>query len=172
MSAIKIILIIFGVVVVAVAGAGTAAIYGQAPKCPNQGGAARSEKAIGDILENSGMVTVIDSEATTIARKYIGGKVTDGRVCFTTGLGHASGNIKLGPVNPSFYASAGVDLSGANPETTNLIITVGALPNMPFVSDQAGKIVAGLINDNLAKIGLDKKYLAEFSQGSVTVTTP
>ena len=45
MSAIKIILIIFGVVVVAVAGAGTAAIYGQAPKCPNQGGAARSEKA-------------------------------------------------------------------------------------------------------------------------------
>ena len=173
MSAAKgfvIILVILGVVVIAVAGAAAAAVIGQAPKCPSQGGTTRSEKVIGDILEKSGVVTVTDSEATTIAQKYVAGQVQDARVCFSTGLGHASGSIKLGPVSPSFYASAGVDLSGVNPKTTNLNIKVGALPNMPYISDQVGKIVADLINENLDNIQLKKKYSAQFSTGSVTVT--
>ena len=167
-----IILVVLGVVVIAVAGAAVAAVVGQAPKCPSQGGAARSEREIGDLLDKSGTVTVADSEATTIAQKYVKGKVQDARVCFTAGLGHASGSITLGPVSPTFYASAGVDLSGTTPKTTNLNVKVGALPNMPFLSDQVGKIVADLINENLDNIQLKEKYSAQFSAGSVTVTAP
>ena len=164
------ILIILGVVIVAIAGAGAAAVIGQTPNCPSQGGTTRSEKDIGDLLEKSGSITVLDSEATTIAQKYVAGKVQDARVCFTQGLGHASGSVKLGPISPFFYASAGVDLSQASPQATNLDIKVGALPNMPFISDQVGKIVTDLINENLAKVQLKGKYSAQLSTGSVTIT--
>jgi len=167
-----IILVVLGVVVIAIAGAAAAAVVGQAPKCPSQGGAARSEKEIGDLLDKSGTVTVIDSEATTIAQKYVKNQVQDTRVCFSTGFGHASGSITLGPVSPTFYASTGVDLSGTTPKATNLNVKVGALPNMPFISDQVGKIVADLINENLAKVQLKGKYSAQFSTGSVTITKP
>lgn len=163
-------LIILIVAVIAVVGTGTAAVVGQAPQCPSQASAARSEKEIGSLLEKSGAVTVADSEATTIAQKYVAGRVGNARVCFTPNLGHASGNIELGPVSPSFYASAGVDLSGTSPKTTNLNIKVGALPNMPFVSDQVGKIVTDIINENLAKIEMKQKYSAQLSAGSVTIT--
>jgi hypothetical protein len=165
-----IILAILGVVIITIISAGTAAVVGQAPQCPSQASAARSEKEIGNLLEKSGAVTVTDSEATTIAQKYVAGRVNDTRVCFTTNLGHASGNIELGPVSPSFYASAGVDLSGTSPRATNLNIKVGALPSMPFISDQVGKIVTDLINENLAKIEMKQKYSAQLSTGSVTVT--
>ncbi|OGD92703.1 hypothetical protein A2697_04030 [Candidatus Curtissbacteria bacterium RIFCSPHIGHO2_01_FULL_41_44] len=164
------ILVILGVVIIAIVGAGGAAVIGQAPRCPNQGSVAGNEKEIGDLLEKSGSVTVSDGQATTIARKYLGDKVQDPRVCFTSGFAQASGNIKLGPVSPSFYASAGIDLSGASPKATNLDIKVGALPSMPFVSAQVEKIVSDIINENLAKVTLKKKYSTQFSRGSVTVT--
>lgn len=165
-----VILVILGIVIITIISAGMAAVVGQAPQCPSQSGAARSEKEIGNLLEKSGAVTVTDSEATTIAQNYVAGKIQDARVCFTQGLGHASGSIKLGPVSPSFYASAGVDLSGASPKTTNLNIKVGALPNMPFISDQVEKIVTEIINENLAKIEMKQKYSAQLQTGSVTVT--
>ncbi len=160
------VLVVLGVVV---AGAG-AAVYGQAPQCASEPGDARSTQAIGDALDASGRVTLIDSEATTIARGYVGGQVDEARLCFTPGAGHLSGKLPLGSVSPSFYASAGVDLSGPTPRTTNLEVNVGALPNVPGVSDQVGRIVGDLINQNLAKLRLDQPYAANFAASSVTVT--
>jgi len=163
------ILLIIAVVLFAVGGAAGAALVGQAPKCPSAADASRGEKEIGDLLEKSGSVTVNDSEATAIAQKYVAGKVGNTRVCFTSGLANASGNIKVGPLTPSFYASAGIDLSASTPKATNLNIKVGALPNMPVVTAQVEKIVTDLINENLAKIILKKKYSVDFSTGSTTV---
>ncbi len=153
----------------AVGGLAGTALLGKAPECPSAAGAARSEKELGNLLEKSGSVTTADGEATTIAQKYVAGKVTDGRVCFTPNLAHASGKIALGPVTPSFYASAGIDLSGTTPKTVNLDIKVGSMPDVPVVSDQAKNLIEKLINDNLAKVTLDKKYSIQFSQGSATV---
>lgn len=164
------ILIILAVAIIGIVTLGGTAVVGQAPQCPSTGAGARTEKEIGDLLEKSGSVSTTDSEATTIAKKYVGDKVDDVRVCFTEGLAHASGKIKLGPANPSFYASAGIDLSGTNPKATNLDIKVGALPNIPVVSSQVEQAVTNLINDNLKKVQLKKKYSAKFSSGSVTVT--
>lgn len=113
---------------------------------------------------------VLDGEATTIARGYVGGVVDEARVCFTRGAGHLSGKLHLGSVSPSFYASAGVDLSGPTPRTTNLEVKVGALPNLPGVSDQVGRIVGDLINQNLAQWRLGQPYAADFAAGSVTIT--
>ncbi|HEY3118044.1 MAG TPA: hypothetical protein VGK54_14980 [Chloroflexota bacterium] len=153
----------------AVAGAG-AAVYGQAPECPSQPGDARSTQSIGDILGASGRMIVNDGEATTIARGYVGDRVNEARVCFTPGAGHLSGKLPLGSVAPSFYASAGVDLSGPTPRTTNLEVKVGALPNLPGVSDQVARIVSDLINQSLEGWRLDQPYAADFATGSVTVT--
>ena len=163
------ILLIFAVVILAVGGLGAAAVVGQAPKCPNTNATARSEKELGDLLEKTKTVTVTDGEATTFAKKYVGDKVADPRVCFTDSLAHASGNITLGPISPSFYASAGIDLSGNTPKATNLDIKVGALPNIPVLSSQVEQAVTNLINENLAKAKLSKKYSANFVLGSVTV---
>lgn len=162
------ILIIIVLAALAVAGVGSAAVFGEAPKCPTDAGNARSEKEIGDILEK-GSVTINDREATTLGRGYVGQAIDNLRVCFTPGLGHVSGRVKLGPVSPSFYASAAVDLSGSYPKATNLDIKVGALPKMPLVSDQASKVVTDLINQNLAKIKMNSKYSTDFVSGSVTI---
>lgn len=164
------ILLILVVIILAVGGLGIAAMVGQAPKCLSAGGSARSEKELGDLLEKSKTVTVTDGEATTIAKNYIGNKVNEPGICFTQGLAHASGNIKLGPITPSFYATAGVDLSGPNPKATNLDIKVGAMPNIPVVSSQVEQAVTNLINENLAKAQLKKKYSVQFSNGTATVT--
>lgn len=162
------ILIVIVIAGLAVAGAGAAAVFGEAPKCPADAKTARSEKIIGDILEK-GSVTINDGEATALGRAYVGPLVNDLRICFTPGLAHASGNIKLGPLSPSFYASAAIDLSDQFPKTSNLDIKVGALPNLPLVSDQAFKAVTNLINQNLAKIKMNTKYSAVFTSGSVTI---
>lgn len=167
---VPIILLILVAIVVGIGGLAGTALLGQALKCPSEAGAARTEKELGNLLEKSGSVTVSDIEATTIAQKYIADKVDDARVCFTTNVGNASGNLKLGPLTPSFYASAGVDLSGATPKTTNLDIKIGSLPDIPVLSDQATQVVANLINENLAKVQLKKKYAVQFAVGSVTVS--
>ncbi|MBI2598904.1 hypothetical protein HYW40_01680 [Candidatus Curtissbacteria bacterium] len=164
------ILIIIAVGIIGLAGAAGAALMGQAPVCPTEGTAARSEKEIGDTLDKSGSVNITDGEATSLAGKYVAGKVQNTRVCFTSGLGHASGNIKLASFSPSFYASAGVDLSGSTPKATNLDIKVGSLPNVPVLSSQAESFVTSLINENLAKFALKKKYSAQFTQGSITIS--
>ena len=166
---LTVILILALLAVGAVGGMAGTALLGKAPECPSAASTARSEKELENLLEKSGAVTATDGEATTIAQKYIGAKVTDGRVCFTTNLAHASGKLTLGPVTPSFYASAGIDLSGTTPKTVNLDIKVGSMPDVPVVSDQAKGIVQKLINDNLAKVTLKEKYSVLFSQGSVTV---
>lgn len=166
---LKIILLIFGVSVLAVVGAGTAVLVGSAPQCPSGSSATKTEKAIGDALENGGSITITDSEATFLAQRYIKNQVQDARICFTSGLGHASGKIKLGPFNPSFYASASVDLSGSNPKAVDLNIKAGSLPDLPVVSAQVANFVTNLINDNLDTIELDKPYSANFASGSVTI---
>ena len=168
---LTVILIVALLALGSVAGLAGTALLGKAPECPSAAGIARSEKELGDLLEKSGAVTVTDAEATTIAQKYVAGKVDNARVCFTMGLANASGNIKLGSVTPSFYASAGIDLSASTPKATNLNIKVGALPNVPVVSGQVEKLVTDLINENLAKITLQKKYWADFSPGSARVTS-
>lgn len=163
-------IIILGIAVIAIAGAGAAALVGKAPVCPNQAGAARGEKELGELLDKTRSVTTTDGEATTIAQNYVAGKAQDTRVCFTAGSAHTSGNIKLGPFTPSFYASAGVDLSGSTPKATSLAIQVGSLPDIPVLSSQVESFVAGLINENLAKVQMKKKYSVQFSNGSATVT--
>lgn len=168
MKIIKIILLAIAVIILGVGGLVSTAVFGKAPKCPAQGNAARSDKEIGDAIEKKG-ATITDGEATTLTKKYVGNFIDDPRVCFTSGLGHLSGNIKLGPVNPSFYASTGVDLSGSYPKAVNLDIKVGALPDIPFISARAEQAVTILINQNLAKFKLAKKYSANFTSGSVTI---
>lgn len=161
------------ILALALAGIGTlagTALLGQAPKCPSAGGTARTEKELGDLLEKTGSVTTTDSEATQIAQNYVAGKVQDTRVCFTQGLAHASGHIQLGSFSPSFYASAGIDLSGNIPKTSNLDVKVGSLPDIPILSSQVESFVTNLINDNLAKVQLKKKYSLQFSNGSATAT--
>lgn len=165
---IALFLMIIAIAVLVVIGAGSAAVFGEAEKCPSDAESARSAKEIGDILE-TGSITINNGEATTLGRNYVGQVIDDLRVCFTQGLGHASGHIKLGPVSPSFYASAAIDLSGSSPQTANLNIKIGALPNMPLISDQASKIITDLINQNLAKIKLKTRYSADFISGSVTI---
>lgn len=164
------VLVVVAVALLAFGGATTAALLGQAPVCPAEAGSTRSLKEIGDTLDNKGSVTIPDAEATTLGRSYVGSTVDNLRVCSTSGLGHASGNIKLGPFNPSFYASAGVDLSGSSPKATNLKIKVGSLPDIPVISAQAEKAVSDIVNQNLEKISLTKKYFANFVQGSVTIS--
>lgn len=165
---ILIIFVVFGVLALGTAGAAGLALIGKAPACLSQAGSSRSEKAIGDTLEG-GSVTITDSEATTLAQNYLGGTVNDAKVCFTKGLGHISGKIKVGGVSPSFYVSGGVDLTGATPKATNLQIQLGSLPNLPLISSLAEGMVNKLIEENLGKISLDKKYSADFSDGSVTI---
>lgn len=162
-------LVVIAVALLAIGGAATAALLGQAPTCSSEAGAARSPKEIGDTLDKNGSVTIPDSEATTLGRGYTGNTISDLRICATGGLGNASGNIKLGPFNPSFRASAQVDLSGSSPKTTGLKIKIGSLPNLPIISAQAEKAVSDLVNQNLAKITLTKKYSANFVQGSITI---
>lgn len=164
------VLVILIAAIAAVGGVAGTALLGQAPKCPSGPGAARTEKEIGDLLEKTGSVTTSDPEATTIAQNYVAGKVDDARVCFTPGLAHASGNAKLGPLTPSFYASAGIDLSGTSPKATNLDIKVGSLPDIPVLSGQVEGFVNNLINENLAKVTLKKKYSVNFSTAAATVT--
>ena len=130
---IILLLIVTGIMVFGTLAAGAAVLLGKAPECPTQGSSsARSEKEIGDTLEQ-GSVNITDGEATTLAQGYIGGKVDEARVCFTEGLGHVSGKMNLGSVSPSFYVSAGVDLSGSVPKATNLSIQLGSLPNISFI---------------------------------------
>lgn len=166
---IPVIVLVLGILVLSVAGAGGAALLGQAPKCPSQSLPA-DEKALADQLDKTGSITVSDAQATSIAQKYLADKVENTGVCFTAGLAHASGNIKLGPFNPSFYASTGIDLSGSTPRATNLDIKVGSLPDIPVVSGQVKQFVTNLINENLGKVQLKKKYHVNFSAGSTTVT--
>lgn len=166
---IVIILGIFLMGAVGTAGAGVLALTGKAPSCPTQGGFARSESEIGDALEG-GFVMLTDSETTTLAQNYIGQKVEDARVCYTEGLGHVSGKIKLGSVNPSFYVSGGIDLTGSKPVLTNLGIQLGSLPNNPLVSSLAQSTINKLLSENLEKFELKEKYSATFSKGSVTIS--
>lgn len=166
-------ILLIGVIIVAtgilaVIGAGSAAIFGEAPKCPTDAGKARPEKEINNILEKGG-VTINDAEATSLGKIYVGQAIDDLRVCFTPALAHASGKIKLGPVSPSFYVSAGVDLSGNSPKATNLDIKVGALPNVPILSTKVTKAVTDIINQNLSKFEMKKKYSANFVDGNVTI---
>ena len=167
---VPILLAILAAAIIGIGGMATAALLGQAPKCPSAAGGSRSEKELGDILDKTGSVTTSDAEATAIAQNYVAGQVNDARACFTPGLAHASGNIQLGPLTPSFYASAGIDLSGSTPKATNLNIKVGSLPNIPVLSSQVGSLVTNLINKNLAKVQLKKKYSIQFQQGSATIT--
>lgn len=166
---IALILVVFGALVLAMAGAGAAAVLGKAPECASLGSSARSESQIGDTL-NQGSVTIIDGEATTLAQNYLGGKVSDARVCFTEGLGHISGKINLGSISPSFYISGGVDLTGSVPKATNLNIQLGSLPNIPALSSFASNALNSLISENLSKFELKQKYSASFVSGSVTIS--
>lgn len=165
---IFIILGVFGVLVLGTAGAAGLALLGKAPACETQGGQARTEDAIGDALE-IGAVTITDSEATTLSQRYIGDAVKDARVCFTDGLGHVSGKINMGGINPTFYVSGGVNLTGATPKITNLQIQAGSLPNNPLLSSVAQSAVNKLIEKSLGQINLDQVYFAVFSKGSVTI---
>lgn len=165
---VGIILVVFLILIAGGVGAGVLALTGKAPSCPTPGGAARSEDTIGDTLEQ-GSVTITDAEATTLAQKYVGDKVSDGRVCFTQGLGHISGKINLGSVSPSFYVSGGVDLTGSAPVATNLNIQLGSLPNLPVVSVIAEKAINKFVSESLEKVELNQKYSATFTNGSVTI---
>lgn len=167
-GAIPILAIIILFAIIGLAGATGAALLGEAPQCPNETGAARLEKQLGDILEK-GSVTINNTEATTLARGYVGSKISDLRVCFTGGLAHASGKLPLGNLTPSFYVSIGVDLQGATPKATNLNIKVGSLPDVPVLSDQVGKTLTDLINQNLGKFQMKEKYSVEFVAGSATI---
>lgn len=166
---VSLILIIVAVVILGIAGTAGAALLGEAPTCPPSAGTARSQKEIGDALE-SGFVTINDGEATTLGKAYLGSKVSDLKICFTTDLGHISGKIPLGSLSPSFYVSTAVDLSGSTPKTSNLSIKVGSLPDVPVLSEQVTKKLSGLIDENLAKFQLEQKYSANFSNGSVTIS--
>ena len=167
---IMLLLIVAGIMVFGTLAAGAAVLLGKAPECPTQGSSsARSEKEIGDTLEQ-GSVNITDGEATTLAQGYIGGKVDEARVCFTEGLGHVSGKMNLGSVSPSFYVSAGVDLSGSVPKATNLSIHLGSLPNISFLSGLATDKINSLISENLSKFELKQKYTAVFSNGSLTIS--
>ena len=165
---IGLIFTIFAVFVLALAGAGAAAVLGKAPGCANLGTTARTESQIGNTL-NQGSVTITDGEATTLAQNYLGSKVNDARVCFTAGLGHISGKINLGSITPSFFISGGVDLSGSVPKATNLNIQLGSLPNIPALSSFASTALNTLISENLSKFKLDQKYSAAFVNGSITI---
>lgn len=166
---VPIIVLVLGVFALAITGAGTAALLGQAPTCPNQSLPA-DEKVLAEQLDKSGSAKVSDAQATSIAQKHLADKVENAGVCFTTNLAHASGKIKLGPFNPPFYASAAIDLSGSTPRAVNIDIKVGSLPDIPIVSGQVKQFVTNLINKNLGKVQLKKKYHVNFSTGSATVT--
>jgi len=167
---LSIILIIFALLALGTVGAGAAIVLGKAPLCPNAGTTARSEKMIGDILEN-GSVTITDGEATTLAQSYMGRQVTDARVCFTKGAGHLSGTVNLGVVKPTFYLTSGVDLTSAVPKVTNLGIQLGSLPNVPALSSLAQGALNQIVSGALSKIELKKQYSATFGEGSVTITS-
>lgn len=145
-----------------------AALFGSAPTCPEGPGAARSEKALGDAIERGG-VTIPDAEATAIVRRYVGSAVEYARACATSGAGHLSGQIPLGPLHPAFYASGSVDLSGTTPRVVNLHVRVGAVPTVPYVTGAVEEAVTNLINTQLAGIRLTKHYAIVFSDGSVTI---
>lgn len=163
-------LIISGILVFGLVGAGAAVLLGKAPECSTAGASsARSEKEIGDIL-GQGSVNISDGEATALAQSYLAGKVDDARVCFSEGLGHISGKINLGSVSPTFYVSGGVDLSGSAPKATNLSIQLGSLPNIPALSSIAADSLNSLISENLSKFELNQKYSASFAPGSVTIS--
>lgn len=161
-------LIIFALITAGVVGVGAAAVYGKAPQCPNAGTTARSETEISSSLK-AGSVTITDGEATTLAQNYIGRQVKNAKVCFSSGEWHISGSIPVQSIEPTFYISAGVDLSGSVPAATNLKIQLGSLPDLPLLSSALNKSLNSMISQGLGKIKLDKTYSAEFTQGSVTV---
>lgn len=167
---LSIILMIFALLALGTVGAGAAIVLGKAPVCPNVGTTARSEKAIGDILEN-GSVTITNGEATTFAQNYIGRQVTDARVCFTNGKGHLSGTVNLGAIKPSFYLTGGIDLTTVVPKVTNLGIQLGSLPNVPALSFLAQGALNQIVSGALSKFELKKQYSAMFGEGSVTITS-
>ena len=167
----KLFLILGILIVVGLVGTGVtvaAAVLGKAQKCSEPvEGQVRSEQVLENLIETTG-VTIPDAEATALAQKYLAGKVSDARVCFTPGLGHISGSINLGAVNPSFYVSTGIDVSGATPKTVNLDIRIGSLPSLSFLSP-AQKAIENLINENLSKARLTKKYSVAFGQGQAEI---
>ncbi|MBM2812577.1 MAG: hypothetical protein HW416_3336 [Chloroflexi bacterium] len=165
----KVVLVLVVVLMAAVVAAGAAVVVGAAPRCSTEPGTARSAQEIGDVLDEDGVVVVTDAEASSIARRYVGGVVEDGRVCFTPGAAHASGKLPLGPVTPSFYATLGVDLTGPVPSVTDLDVTLGALPSLPGLSAPIKQAVADLVNQNLARWQLEQEYAADFTAGSVAV---
>ncbi len=162
-------LIVSGILVIGLVGAGAAALLGAAPECATaDSSSARSENEIGNTL-SQGSVSISDGEATAIAQSYLRGKVDNARVCFTDGLGHISGKINLGSISPSFYVSGGVDLTGSVPKAINLSIQLGSLPNIPALSSLATEKLNSLISENLSKFELKQKYSASFTSGSVTI---
>lgn len=163
-----VILGVFGVMVLGTAGAAGLVLLGKAPACETRGGTARTEDAIGDTLE-AGAVTITDSEATTLSKRYLGDVVKNPGVCFTQGEGHVSGQIDLGAIKPSFYVSGGVNLSGSTPRITNLKIQLGSLPNNPVISALAQNAVNKALTESLGQISLDQVYFAKFTKGSLTI---
>lgn len=143
------------------------AFFGKAQKCPTEPGTIRSEKDLFSLIERNG-VTISDSEATALARKYLAGKVENARVCFTKDIGHLSGNIKLGSLSPSFYLSTGIDLSGITPKTVNLDVKIGSFPSLSFFSPTR-KGIENIINQNLSKAKLKDRYSIYFNDASVTI---
>lgn len=165
-----VIVVVLLVLLVGAAAAGTgAAVLIEAPRCPVDAAPGAVEVDIGAALELRGTVALDDAAATALARRYAGDVVQDARVCFTPGFGHASGKVPLGPVSPSFYATAGVDLSGPVPKTVGLGIKLGGLPDLPLVSDLANTAVAQLIDAQLARAELEHRYAVDFAAGSATI---
>lgn len=168
----KKILLVIGILVVAgflITGATVAAaVFGKAKTCPSaSSGQVRSEKEILRLLETKGL-TLTDAEATSLVQKSFAQKIEDPRVCFTPGLGHLSGRVKLGSLNPSFYVSTGIDTSGTTPKTKDLDIRVGSVPG-GFILAPVEAILQNLINDNLSQARIEEKYSVEFGQGTATI---
>ena len=143
------------------------AIIGKAPSCPEGPGKVRAEKDLLYLVETKGL-TLSDSEATALIQKPLSEKIADPRICFTKNLLHLSGKIKAGKIMPSFYITAGLDLTQATPKTKDLDIRIGSVPNL-FIFSPVEKMLEGIINGNLSKMEAREKYAVEFDEGKATI---
>ncbi len=165
-----VLLTFFGVVllVVGVAGLGYVASSGKTSECPEVKATGKTAQQVGNALDSSGSVQITNGDATSIGNEWVGAVVDDLRVCFDSKGGHASGKLALGPISIPFYVSGeGADLTGTSPRVYGLTFELGGLPEA--VIGPAKSMITGLIDDNMGRINLSRRYDYSLGDGSVTI---
>lgn len=120
-------------------------------------------------LDKTGSIVITDAEATQAINQNFSQneQIQNIRICFTPNHLNASGKLKLGNFNPSFYISTYITAEN-NIEATDTQATIGGLG---FLGRLFGGLAEDQINNQLKTAQLQGSYEVKFTQGQVEIKT-